>query len=336
MADSGSKAKGVLAGAGIVAALGGGLARSADDIALAGCRSTRAVSVTAEGATAGNVARSGSNLVDDGLRAGHAGLPRAASPVPRGRPWMVAAGEGDDSFRVGTSVDDIAPSPGTAARAESAEGTSHVDTVLDLSLDAVDLADDPTEPALPRGREHLEGTLGISTTPFVETPRAVLVKTWAADGGAGVPQPPNVVLVEGADVADRGWNAVLRAMPQANPLVILASSNDRGRTLSLGNGRLTRISELHATCTSAGRHCVTMLCAAASFDPSPCMVSLPDVFDKAAAAAVDKKLSHDAFSLMLGRARTTWDATANVDLAYVKVRWEGGSDGTYRSILTHL
>jgi hypothetical protein len=241
---------------------------------------------------------------------------------------MVAVGEGDDGLRASTSLDDVAHPSGATARSEAAEGTYHVDTVLDLSLDAVDLAVDPTEPALPSDRKHLEGTLGLATSPFIEAPRAVLVRTWAADGGAGVPQPPNVVLVEGVDVAERGWNAVLKAMPEANPLVILASSSDRGRTLVLGNGRLTRISDLHATCTSAGRHCVTMVCAAASFEPSPCMASLSDVFDRVASAAADKKPSHDAFSLMLGRARTSWDATANVDLAYVKVRWEGGRNVT--------
>ena len=244
---------------------------------------------------------------------------------------MVAVGEGDDGLRAGSSLDDVAHPSGAAARSEAAEGTSHVDTVLDLSVDAVDLALDSAEPASP-----FEGTLALATSPLIETPRAVLVRTWAADGGAGVLQPPDVVLVEGADVAERGWNAVLKAMPEANPLVVLASSSDRGRTLLLGNGRRTRISELHATCTSAGRHCVTMLCAAASFEPSPCMASLSDVFDRVAAAAADKKTSHDAFSLMLGRARTTWDATANVDLSYVIVRWEGGEDGAYRSVLTHL
>jgi hypothetical protein len=247
---------------------------------------------------------------------------------------MVAVGEGDDGFRASSSLDDVAHPSGATARAETAEGTSHIDTVLDLSLDAVDLA--AGEDAHEGERRPLEGTLGLATTPFIETPRAVVVKTWATEGGAGVPQPANVFHVEGADVADRGWNAVLRAMPRANPLVILASSSDRGRTLLLGNGRLTRISDLHATCTSAGRHCVTMLCAAASFEPSPCMASLTDVFDEVARTTADRKTSHDAFASMLGRGRARWDATADVDVAYGKVRWEGGRDGTSRSILTHL
>ncbi len=248
---------------------------------------------------------------------------------------MIAVGEGDDGFRASTSLDDVAHPSGATARTEAAEGTSHVDTVLDLSLDAVDLAAGE-ERAYEGERRPLEGTLGLAATPFIETPRAVVVNTWATEAGAGVPQPAGVVLVEGTQIAERGWGAVLRAMPQASPLVILATSSDRGRTLVLGNGRTTRISDLHATCTSAGRHCVTMLCASASFEPSPCMASLTDVFDEVARTTADRKTSHDAFASMLGRGRARWDATADVDVAYGKVRWEGGENGSYRSVLTHL
>lgn len=340
VAEHGSKTKGAIAGVGILAAVGGGIARSADDVIFAGCRAGKTVSVAGEGASVGQFARSGAGVADDGLRGVSRAAPRPGVPgAGRGRPWMIAgAGEADDGARlgVGSTVDDLGAYKGASA-VEPAEGTVG-ETALDLSLNLLDLsgAAEPDEPDQQPVR--LEGALGLATRPFARSPRAVVVQTWTEDQDGGLPLAARagVTRVRGRDVVRRGWHSVLEALPGADPLVMLATTRDDGATIHLDAGQSTDVSAFHRLCTSKGLHCVTVLCPHEATEPSACTASLPDIFDRAARLAEVGDVTHERFASLLGRARTTWDATTNVRIAFVKVRVQRDKEPSFVPVLTHV
>ena len=337
MAEHGSKTKGALAGVGIAAAVGGGIARSADDVLLAGCRAGKSVSAAGEGVAAGRFARSGAGVVDDGLRGVGRAAPRPGA-VGRGRPWMVAAGEADDGARLGmgSSLDDVGTYRGASAT-ESVEG-SMGETAVDLSLDLLDLSGvadpDDSNPA----PTQLRGAIGLATKPFARLPRAVVVQTWADDRDGGVPLATRagVTRVHGRDVARRGWRSVIEAMPTSNPLVVLASSRDAGASIRLTPDQSTSVAAFHQLCTRQGQQCVTMLCPHDPNEPSACTASLPDIFERVARLTRSGDLNHDRFVSLLGQARKTWDATTNVRIAYVKVSVEPNQRPSFVPVLTKL
>lgn len=313
--EAGSKTKGAVAGAGVVAALGGVAARSADDFALAGCRATRATSVAGESVTP--IARNAPGLADDGLRGfGAPAIAHADDGFAHGRPWMVAGAE-ENGALAGSSVDDTVARGVGAPAVRRTHGSSPVETALDLSLDVADLASGLGEPSADNDPADR-----LVLSAWITNPHGLVVQSWPdeSDGAAGVPLPDNVLRVTGEDLADYGITAALRRIPGADPLVVFGRSDDHGRTLAVGHRRI-RVDALHAECASAGRQCVSMICNAEPVEPSPCMTSLPEVF--AAARVAGHRTTHLRFVTLLAKERATWDATMGVRIGYMKEEGTG-------------